>query len=170
MIPFGSFPVEDQVSNSIDVFQGTIKVNLERGLMVYAAIKTKYLAIYDLNSGSEMPVLVFEGHLDDPQYTVINGQLKWGQSQERGFSDVCLTKDYIVVSFREGLKNAGVGGRKESDIPKSVYLFSYQGELLQQVNSSIPILRLSDNLKSNEIFAIGVTPEYCLMKMDFDED
>ncbi|MFD2035018.1 hypothetical protein ACFSKL_09460 [Belliella marina] len=54
--------------------------------------------------------------------------------------------------------------------PNFIQVFDYNGNLIKSLHSNIPILRLSDNIQSNTLFAIGVTPEFCLMKFHLDDN
>lgn len=166
---FGKFPVSEEVGNSMDVFQGTIKYHKNRKILTYASFNTKYLSLYDLKKSETIPTLLWEKDMVKPKFRIIENQLEWEKDQEKGFSELCFTKDFIVVSFKEGLNLVDNEGRSTDLIPQSLYIFDYEGNLVKNLVSSVPILRLSDNVESNIVFAIGVTPEFCLMKFNIDD-
>jgi len=167
-IEFGNFPISEKVINAKDIFQGTVKFNKDLNFLVYASFSTKYLSFYSFDKDIKKPTLIWEKNMVEPKFRIIANQLEWENDQEKGFSDLCFTKDFIVVSFKEG-SNIRDKGRGTEMIPQSLYVFDYDGNLVKHLVSSVPILRLADNLESNTVFAIGATPEFCLAKFNIDD-
>ena len=161
IIEFGKHPIDEELNNGFEVFQGSVKYNADEELIAYAYFPTQHIDLYQKDGDAFK--LKWAKEFQEPDFTIVNGTLKWRENQLKGFSDISFTKDYIVTLVNEGMKVNDVG-RDIKHMPKTLFVLDYQGNFLRKYHLDIPILRLSTNLSSNTIYAIGINPDFCLIK------
>lgn len=162
---FGKYPIDEEINNALDVFQGSVKYHADRGLIAHAYFHTQHIDLYQKDGDAFK--LKWEREFQEPDFMIVNSTLKWGKNQLKGFSDICFTKDYIVALVNEGMK-VNEGGRDIKYVPKTLFVLDYQGNFLKKYHLDIPTLRISASLDSNTIYAIGLNTDFCLMKYNLE--
>ena len=85
---------------------------------------------------------------------------------------LALSKDFIVMQKRDyktdNTNENDVSFNSFDKLPKTVFLYDYDGNLKHIVNLGVPILRISANTKDNTLYIMAVDNEYVIMKYDLD--
>ncbi len=55
-------------------------------------------------------------------------------------------------------------GRNFSKLPKTLFVYSYDGELLKKIDLGVPVLRIAGNPATNELYFISEDTEFALFK------
>ncbi len=160
---FGHYPIEDKINNAFDVFQGAVKFHADKALLAHGFYHTRHIILYEKN-GQHFKVK-WEKRFTDPEFAIRNGHLNWKDSQLKGFSGIAFTQDYIIALINEDVK-VSEGGRDIKYLPKTIYVLDYDGNILKKYHLDIPVLRLATSLSSNTIYAVGMNPDFCLIKYD----
>jgi hypothetical protein len=172
ILPCGQYPFTETVANTYERFQGHLAVHPERSLMIYATNDNPYIALYRVKPGSLEQV--WEKQFKEPDYSISDGQLRWGTRQPAGVKEVTFTKDYIACLTedernRENTFTLSLRGR-EMKIPlQSVYLFDYEGNPVYLLDPDTHIIRLASGTESNILYAVSVNPDFRIVTFDLDK-
>jgi hypothetical protein len=172
ILPCGHYPFAETGANARDRFQGSLAVHPEKRIMAYSMIENPYLALYHIQSGGLEPV--WEKQCGEPDYSVSEGQLRWGARQPAGFTEVTFTRDYVACLTKEAKNSENtvtllLRGR-EMKIPlQSVFLFDYDGNLLYQLEPDTHIIRLASDTGSNLLYAVSIHPDFRIVTFDLDK-
>lgn len=162
---FGKFPHGGDINNRYDVFQGTLKYNPLKGMLVYAPFSFPYISFYKRQNGV---FKISKDVLFSSDFQIIDGNLKCDVSK-KNISDLALTQDYIVALqrdyFTDNTDESKVG-RDFSQLPQTVFLYDYDLNLIRIINTGIPLLRLAADPHNNTVYAIGVNPDFNIVKFD----
>lgn len=161
-IDFGNYPIP-QARQHIG---GEMAYNQSRKVFAYTSYRFPYLALYK-NDGNSFS-LAWEYKSDGNEYEVDNGQIIFDR-KVGGIFGVCMSKDYIIGLQRDRAKDAtdeSTVGRDASKCPHTVFLYDYDGNLVKIVDLGIPVMRIAAEEKNNTLYAIGVNPDFVLMKYD----
>lgn len=159
-IEFGSYPIP-QVKEHLG---GTVVYNQERGVLANACSKFPYLSLYK-NNGDEFS-LAWEYKSDGSEYEVRGDQIIFDR-KVGGIFELCMSKDYIIALQRDRTKDdtdESTVGRNASKCPRTVFLYNYEGNLVKIVDLGIPVMRIAAEEKDNTLYAIGVNPDFILVK------
>jgi hypothetical protein len=162
---FGSLPVDKTINNSYDVFQGSLVWNPAKGCLVYSTFRFPYMAVYKEKDG------LFEIEntcMPTMDYQIIDEKFIYNDSRQ-GIQELALTSEYIVTIQRDRTVDQTddrTVGRDFSKLPHTVFLYDYELQLHKIVDLGIPLLRLAADPLSNTIYAIGVNPDFVLMKFE----
>ena len=118
------------------------------------------------NTKKETPTLEFTTEISKESYTIENQILK-PQTQRKGAHDLALTKDYIVVIQRDYEVNnidESTVGTDFSKMPTTVFLYDYNGNIKKIVDVGIPIFRIAGSIQDNSLYAMGVNPDFVIIK------
>jgi len=162
---FGKLPYEGDITNRYDVFQGTIKYNPLKSVLIYAPFSFPYISMYKLQNGE---FKMGKDVLFSTNFQIINGDLKCDVS-EKNIGDLALTKDYIVALQRDysaDNTDESTVGRDFDKLPQTIFLYNYDLELKRIVHLGMPILRLSGDPTNNTVCAIGLSPDFAIVKLD----
>lgn len=166
---FGNYPIKnsDEISNKMTVFQGAISYNPYNQYLLYSVGEMSYMSLYEYVNG--MFSLKWEKHFSEVEYTITNNKMKITKTPEYVATLLCMTKDYIVTIDRDKenespLPPKKTKGRDFSRAPQSLFVYDYDMNLLKIVNFGLPILSVASDGLSNEVFFIGVNPEFCIGK------
>ena len=162
LISCGKYPFEENITNTIERFQGHILKHPQKKVMIYATISNPYLAMYNIKDDSLE--LVWENQFLSPDYTVYNQQLQWGNNQPNGISDIVFTKNYIVCLIKDFQSEAR--GMDIRNTPKAVYLFDYKGRLTHIFDLPYHTIRLAADALSNSFYTVSLEPDYSIVKYD----
>jgi hypothetical protein len=171
-LPCGQYPFAETITNTYDRFQGSLAVHSEKQFMVYGTTDNPYLSLYHIKPGGLEQV--WERQFKEPDYSVSDGKLRWGNGQPAGVKDVTFTKDYIAC-LTEDKKNSentfalSVRGREMKVPLQSVYLFDYEGNLLYQLDPDTHIIRLASGTDSNLLYAVSISPDFRIVTFDPDK-
>lgn len=161
-IAFGNYPIP-QVKQHIG---GEMVYNKARGMLAYSSYRYPYLALYK-NDGNSFS-LAWEYKSDGSEYEVLNDQIIFDR-KVGGIFGLCMSKDYIIALQRNRAKDStdeSTVGRDASKCPHTVFLYDYDGNLVKIVDLGIPVMRIASEENNNTLYAIGVNPDFALVKYD----
>lgn len=165
-IEFGTPYINKEIDNPYDIYRGTMNTNEDKNKFVFASFDLPYMEIYDMK-GSK-PTLFYASEMPSNACNIERRELK-PNAQRKGARDLALLKDYIVTIQRD----YEVDNTDESTVrmnfekaSKTVFLYNYKGELQKIVDVGIPIFRIAGDIKSNDLYAFGVDPEFVLVKCE----
>lgn len=162
----GKFPIENpEISerSKFNCFQGVTVYNPANEMLLYSTYSFKYMALYR-REGVKWH-LVKETKV--PDYTIKNGDIKF-EKQERGISEVAMTKNYIVTAeYRD--KNVAESDSRQNKyvLPKVLYLYDYDLQLRKVLEVDKPIMRIGGNIDSDTIFAIIENPDFEIVSITY---
>lgn len=159
---FGNYPIP-QVKEHLG---GGIVYNQARGVLVSACFKFPYLTLYK-NDGTTFS-LVWEYKSDNNEYEVHDSQIIFDR-KVGGIFELCISKDYIIALQRDRTKDdtdESTVGRNASKCPHTVFLYDYEGNLVKIIDLGIPVMRIAAEEKDNTLYAIGVNPDFVLVKYE----
>ena len=136
------------------------------GFYSYSSYKFPYLALYKKEGNTFQ--LQWENKPDNQEYEIISGQLVF-DPKVMGIFELCMSKDYIVALQRDRKRDPideSTLGRNASKCPHTVFLYNYDGDLVKIVDLGMPVIRIAADRRSNTLYAIGVDPDYVLVKYD----
>lgn len=163
---FGTPPIDMKINNYFDTYQGLISYNHNRQLLVFSFFNIPYTAIYKLhNTTFKLIKEINQIHeMKIAQKELIVDRTKnWVR-------ELTLTKDYIVCVQRDyeidNMDESKVG-RDFSKLPKTLFLYDYNGNHTKTLQTTNPIIRIASTINSNTIYAIIIDDEYQLVSIDF---
>jgi len=165
IIHFGHAPIGKTCTNGYDRFQGPVKYNDERKILVYCTFDFPYMAIY--NMSNEKFKLIKE--MNEPfEYSVNNANIHLNDDTPFGTFDMDMTKDYIVALRCDKTYENIITRRSylENPLkrPQSVFVYNYNLQLVKIYNFPFGLLRIAGDLKSNDVYLIAMKPEYEIIK------
>jgi hypothetical protein len=172
ILPCGQYPFAETIANTYECFQGPLAAHPEKGLLAYGMNDNPYLSLYLLKPGGLEQV--WEKQFKEPDYSISDGQLRWGTRQPAGVKEVTFTKDYIACLTedernRENTFTLSLRGR-EMKIPlQSVYLFDYEGNPVYLLDPDTHIIRLASGTESNILYAVSINPDFRIVTFDLDK-
>lgn len=164
----GHHPVE--IPDGVDktyIFDGTISYNPYNGYLLHNVGRMSYLSLYKYSN--KIFKQKWEKVLSKVNYKIVNNKLKASRPLKDTPGSTTLTKDYIVTIERDSI-NKKKYPKKEGEIrkfskaPNTLFIYDYDWNLLKIIDIDLPILRLASDGLSNEVFFIGVNPEFCIGK------
>ncbi|MDR1895180.1 MAG: hypothetical protein LBR10_00125, partial [Prevotellaceae bacterium] len=161
--PFGSLPVEENVNNAYDVFQGSLAWHPIRKCLVYTTFRLPYMAVYTKKHNR---FEIENTRMENKDYQIIEGNFKYN-NPEHGAQELTLTADYIVTIQRDRTvdqTDENRVGRDFTKLPHTVFLYNYKLQLLKIIDLGIPLLRLASDPTQNTVYAIGINPDFTLVK------
>lgn len=162
---FGKLPIEGDISQSIDHFQGTIAYHPQKNVFVYSTLKFPYFTIYKKKGDSfEQTKEVFFSD----EYEVKDGVFSY-QGERMGAKGLALTSKYIVALERDrefDKTDERKVGRDFTKLSHTVFLYNYDLQLEKIVDLGAPVLRLAADPKTNALYAIIVNPDFMLVKCE----
>lgn len=162
---FGKQPVESNIENGYDVFQGVIAYSPAKEKIVYTTFRFPYMAVYKKCGDS---FCLEKESLRNTNYNIKDNKFFY-KEQERGAKEMCLLKDYIVTLERDRTIDStdeNKVGRDFSKLPHTIFLYDYDLNLKKIINLGMPILRLASSPSANTLYTIGVNPDFVLMKYE----
>lgn len=164
---FGDRPIQDEMNNPYDVFQGNVEYNPDRKELVYSALSFPYIAVFNGEKDWALKTEV-KGHYD---YRINEGNLRFSPDTQRGVAmEMALTQDYIVLLQRdtqvEGTIDNKERGRSMKSLPHSLFIYDYNLKLTKIINMPFPMLRLCGDVKTNTVYAMAINPEFELISMN----
>lgn len=167
---FGKFPVDEKFTNYFDMYQGSLTYNRDNKTLLFFSYKIPYYAIYKYNDSDfelvkEEKYAKFDCLLKGDNLVVQNVEVP-------PITEVALLKDYIVTlgNTAEDLKQIpekSVQGRDFSQLPRSLFVYDYNYNLLRVISIDTPTLRVASNLGSNLLYFVNyVDYEFNLSKLD----
>lgn len=171
-MPLGHFaagvsPVSEDISNGYDIFQGNLGYNAKNACLVYQTFRFPYLAVYQLSNGE---LLLKKELKPSIEYAIVDKELKLDKKASAGAMELALTDKYIVLLQRdevvEGNKPEASSPRDLSVLPRSLFIYDYDLNLKKIINMPFPLLRLCGDMDSDTVYAVGVNPEFMILKID----
>ncbi len=157
--------LDEKINNGFDVFQGHIAFNPHNNALVYAAYRFPYFSVYKKNSSGTFELK--REIKEKVKYNINSKELKFNDESATGIFEMTLSKDYIVLlKFDKDntYKRRMSVGRDFSKLPKTLFVYSYDGELLKKIDLGVPVLRIAGNPATNELYFISVDTEFTLFK------
>ena len=112
--------------------------------------------------------LVWEWRTDGDKYEIRNNEVIFDR-RVKGVRGLCMSKDFIITLQRDRRKDdtdESTVGRDASKCPHTVFLYDYDGNLVKIVDLGIPVMRIASEEQSNTLYAIGVNPDFVLVKYE----
>ena len=165
-IEFGDPFIDNKIDNSFDIYQGAMGINEKKHKFVFASLRLPYLEIYDIKDHE--PSLVYASELPKNSYHIVGTSVK-PNTQKKGAWDLTLLKDYIAIIQRDyeiDKTDESTVGMDSYKLPKTVFLYDYEGKLKRIIDLGIPLIRIAGDTESNTLYAIGVDPEFVLIKSE----
>lgn len=162
---FGKLPFSEKINDSYIYFQGQIMYHPKRECVVYATFMFPYIAVYQKKKNG---FYLYKEHIFGGECSVSNGKLSYDK-KKRGAGDLALTSDYIVTLERDrkiDQTDEETVGRDFTKLPQTVFLYDYDLNLVKILDLGIPILRLAASPQKNQLYAIGVNPDFVLIKCE----
>lgn len=170
---FGKFPIFEKDINKYDAYQGFLGYNKINGQLIYFSYRIPYYAIYKKNGNNFE--LAKENNYGKFDYSVNNGNLKVELPDNTPIvSEVALLKDYIVTlgNTEEDLKEIPAPSGRARDfsrLPRSLFLYDYDLNLIKVISLKTSILRLTSNINSNLLYlATYIDGEFNLSKLNLE--
>lgn len=159
---FGNYPIPE-VKRYLG---GEKEYNISRGVFVYSCYDFPYLALYQQNEDGFS--LKWEWRTDGDEYEIRNNEVIFDR-RVKGIRGLCMSKDYIVTLQRDRTQDdtdESTVGRDASKRPRTVFLYDHDGNLVKIVNLGIPVMRIAADEHNNTLYAIGVNPDFVLVKYE----
>lgn len=159
---FGVYPIREVTQH----LAGDKAYDAASGLFVYTSYDIPYLALYKKEQYTFK--LQWECHPGTKTYEVVNDKLQFDR-KVKGVRGVCMSKDYIVTLQRDQSHDPmdeSTVGRDASKCPRTVFLYDYDGHLVKIVDLGMPVMRIAADRGDNTLYAIGVNPEFALVKYE----
>lgn len=167
----GKYPLQEQIANAYDIFQGNVLYNPQNACVVYSTLRYPYLAVYRVGDGK----LSLEKELEDPaSYRIQEGNLIIdGKQTAEGAMELALTSNHIVTLQRdvvtEGEKPKSSSPLDLAVLPRSLFVYDYALELTKIITLPFPVLRICGDTESNVVYIIGANPEFGIYQLNLDE-
>lgn len=162
-VNFGKNPIDNNVGNKKEIYQGNIAYCNLNEYLIYSTILFPYIAAYKRNGDYFELVWEKTGDID---YDIIDNNIRLNY-RKKGISELTLTKDYIVALQRDYATDPTdetTVGRDFDKLPKTLFIYDYDGNLKKILNFKLPIIRISSYSNENTIYIIGLNPDFTLMK------
>ena len=162
----GAIIAEKAVSNLYDINQGAIRYNNEKNKLVFASFSFPFIAIYNLESNIATPV--FRTSIKSDLYSKAGDMIKV-DAKRTGNMAMTLSKDYIITIQRDydnDKTDESSVGMDFNKLPKTLFLYDYNGHLRRIVDVGIPVFRVGSSTKDNTVYAIGVNPDFMIIKIE----
>lgn len=171
--PFGHYPLKDleDITNRYSVLQGTVAYNPHTGKLLHSIGQLSYMALYEWKENGF--VLKKEKELSRVDYTVAQGKMAIHKTPRYAPTAVAITKDYIVSIERDknaspvsGKKQRKSVGRSFSNAPHHVFVYNENLDVVKIIDVKMPVFRIAADGESNQVYVIGVNPEFCIAAFD----
>ena len=162
---FGKPLFEGEIENLFDVAQGTLAYHPEKELLLYVPFYINCMAAYQ-KKGDNFEFLWEKRGKQTYQQT--GNSIKPDRTKMNA-AQVVWTKDYIVTlqrDYKTDPVDESAIGRDETKLPKTIFVYDYEGNLLQIQDLKMPILRIGATPSGNDVYVIVVNPEFCLAKVE----
>ncbi|MDR1259275.1 MAG: hypothetical protein LBK65_08380 [Tannerellaceae bacterium] len=162
---FGSFPVEEAVNNSSGVFQGSLAWSPTKNCLVYSIFRFPYMAVYKRNMDK---FEIAHTYMPNTDYQIVEGDFRYNNS-EGGIQELAITSEYILTIQRDrkfDQTDDQTVGRDFNKLPHTVFLYNYELQLVKIIDLGMPLLRLAADPLSNTVYAIGINPDFVLVKFE----
>jgi len=162
---WGKLPFDQSIKNNGSVSQGNILYNSDRQYLIYSTMSFSYLSIYQIKDGKINFISEKKKEFD---YDIVDGEMKLNRKR-KGASEMALTSDYIVTLERDYVTDdmdESTVGRDFTKLPHTVFLYDYDLNLKKILNLGMPILRIAADPKENYLYAIGINPDFMIIKCD----
>lgn len=167
---FGKLPLTlpQGVGRTYDYFQGNIIYSPARRLLVYSVMSFRYMAFYEHKADG---TFALSREVTEPvDYQIVDNELRLDKPGLNGLPELVGTKDYLVSVERDPLApKVERKGRDGSHLPKTLFVYNYEGVLLKIVDIGVPLFRLAGNDNDNVVYAMAVNPEFSLVRIDLDK-
>ncbi|WP_203558151.1 BF3164 family lipoprotein [Bacteroides sp. 214] len=167
---FGKFPVtNEKITNGINVFQGIVQYNPNNNYLLYSIGAMSYVALYE-NKNNQFN-LKWEKTLSEVSWDIKEeGKLVINETPKYAPTAIALTKNYIISIERDKERTAAstprkYNGRDFSRVPTTLFVYDYNLSLIKIIDTGLPIIRISSDGKSDELFFICLDTEFAIGKL-----
>ncbi|MBQ8442434.1 MAG: hypothetical protein IJX29_03610 [Bacteroides sp.] len=167
---FATYPLEGLTTDGSmlnaagQTFEGTLFAF--KNSVYYAAKKFGYMARYDISDNGEA-TLIWDNFYNKVSYKIDNSQIKFkGQSNQHGFSDMVVGKEYIFATYSGELTGKMFEERNTYAIePETLVVLTHDGEPVGRfkLNSHSFVLGLSEN--EDYLYIHNNDPEVQIMRI-----
>jgi hypothetical protein len=170
----GQYFIKEKVSGetAIESLYGNFTIHPKQHLFAYGMAYNPYLALYRIKENSlEM---LWEKQFKEPDYTIVDGQIKWGKRHPGGIGNLTFTKDYIAFCTEDEVNKDKtftivLQGREMKAPLTSIYLCDYDGNLRYILDPELLINSLTSDINSNKLYAVGLDPDFRIVMFDVDK-
>lgn len=167
IVEFGHSMIDDKdASNLYDINQGRVQYNESNNKLVFSSYLFPYLEIYDIKNNKAD--LSFHSKIDKSLYTKSGDEIRANKSRNGNMS-MSLSKDYIITiqrDYESDNTDESTVGMDFYKLPRTLFLYDYDGNLKRIVDVGIPIFRIASSIENNDVYAIGVNPEFTIIKVE----
>lgn len=158
---FGILPIKSDYDNTHLVNSGTLCFNPEKSLLYFFSSKFPYYAKYKFKNGKFE--LIVSSEYRKYRTKMENKRITF-EYDDLLISNVVLTKKYIVQLRRNPdeqkvYMNNQESGRNYNNLPRNLYLYDYDLNLVRIIRLDTPILRFTGNADSDSIYMINYVDE-----------
>jgi|GEM_PF-1738863 len=168
---FGRQFISNETRDAYNLYQGNIIYNEQKNRFIYTNFYVSYVSIYEYNK-KEKTFSLLKEIIEDFEYNKINDSQLALDKSKSGFKSLTLSKDFVIMHRRDyksdNTNEAEVNFGSFDKLPKTVFLYDYDGHLRRIVNLGVPVLRIAANIKDNTLYIIAVDPEYVIMKYNLE--
>ncbi len=162
---WGKLAFDQSIKNNESVSQGNVLYNPYSKYIVYSCMSYPYLSLYQMKNDE---IVFISEKKRDFDYNIVKGELKIDRKR-RGAAEMALTSDYIITlerDYKTDDTDESTVGRDFNKLPHTIFLYDYSLNLKKILDLGIPLLRLAADPKNNTLYAIGVDPDFILIKCD----
>ena len=154
---FGEYllPNEKKHSNS------TVLYNPNKKLLVTGSTAVNYFSCYKKEADNFK--LIWENK-ENYEYSKTDGRIVFDRSR-KGIYGMAITKDFIVAiqrDYENDPTDESKVGRDVEKLPRTLFVYDYEGNLLKIIDYSVPVGRIAGDIKTNTIYAIYAEPDFKL--------
>ncbi|MDR0421595.1 MAG: hypothetical protein LBH72_01115, partial [Proteiniphilum sp.] len=98
------------------------------------------------------------------KYSYNNNRVVFEPSR-KGIYEMTLTKDFIVTlqrDYKNDPTDESQVRRDAGKLPRTLFVYDYNGKLLKIINYNVPIGRIAGEIKTNTVYAIYADPDFKL--------
>ena len=158
---FGVYPIKKLHRH----LGGVMAYDSINGRLAYSCYHAPYLALYKRKGDSFTLQWETAGRAN---YQLVEGEPVFDQNHG-GISDLALCKDYVAVLQRDWSReplDATMQGRDVRALPHTLFLYDYNSQLRKIIELGMPVVRIAADCRSNCVYAIGVNPEFVLIRYE----
>lgn len=142
-------------------FSAIYLYNSSKKLLIIGSIPVRYFSCYKMIDDNFE--LVWENR-DEYNFKKQNSNINFDTSKI-GIYGMAITRDFIVTiqrDYENDRTNEAEVLRDVNKIPKTLFIYDYNGKLQKIIDYQVPIGRICGNEKTNDLYAIFVAPDFKL--------
>jgi hypothetical protein len=152
-ISFGVLFTGRQFENSYTWLQGLIKYHDKKNTLVYSNFRVPYIEMYRYKNES----FYLDKIIKDFDHLKFSGDNLDYDPTKKGYSELAISKDYIIGlkrDYEKDLTDERTVGMDFSKLPKTVFVYSFDGKLRYIADLQYPTIRLASTEINNVLYAV----------------